>query len=98
MDAARLQHFEVAVHAARGVARRAEEHANECARIRNLLVADIQRTEWMNKTVTDEQRAALAKAEADFAQAAAERNAAHAAVTSAGLTLTNCTKFLRKAR
>jgi|GEM_PF-6739978 hypothetical protein len=96
MDHARLQHFEVAVVAARGVARRAEEHANECARIRNLLLADIHQTERINRPVTDEQRAALAKAEAEFAQACAERNAANAAVNSAGETLNNCTAYVAR--
>jgi hypothetical protein len=95
MDAARLAHFQSAVTGARAVAKRAEEAANECARIRALALADIQRTEWMNKTVTDEQRAALAKAEAEFAQACAERNAAHAAVTSAGETLNACLAYVR---
>jgi hypothetical protein len=96
MDHARLQHYEVAVVAARGVAKRAEEAANECARIRNQLQAEIHQTERMNRVPTEEQRLALAVAEAAFVQACAEWNAANAAVNSAGETLNNCLEFAKR--
>lgn len=96
MDVARLAHFETAVTAARGVARRAEEHANHCAEIRRQCIAAIERAEALRRPVTDEMRRALAESEAAFAQAAAERNAANAAVNSAGLTLNNCLDFAKR--
>lgn len=96
MDHARLAHFETAVVAARGVARRAEEAANHCAEIRRECQLAIERATAIRRPVTDEMREALAKAEVALAQAAAERNAAHTAVTSAGSTLTNCQDYAKR--